>query len=71
MRLKRLCEAKGGGKLQVDPSVHAQWMEGCRDELAYALTKAIKEFGTENSRTVREQVRAGCCPKNICLIQRF
>lgn len=58
MRLKRMCEAKSGGRLQVDQSVHQQWLEGNRDQLSLALVRALKENGLETTSKVRAKVKA-------------
>lgn len=57
MRLRRICEKKALGKLQVDDATHKQWLEGNRDVLSLALVKALKKHGTENNKKVRDLVR--------------
>ena len=59
MRLRRLCEKKAGGKLNVSADVHQAWVSGNRDELALALTHALKLHGFADSKKVRDQVRVG------------
>lgn len=61
MRLKRLCERKAGGTLQVDEETHRQWLSGNREELSLALVKAIKLYGSEGSKRVRDAVRVPRC----------
>ncbi len=61
MRLKRLCERKAGGTLQVDEETHRQWVTGNREELSLALVKAIKLHGCDGSKKVRDLVRVPCC----------
>ena len=57
MRLKRLCEKKKGDKLQVDARIHEQWMSGDRDQLALALTTALKSNGFSIDKKTRDSVR--------------
>ncbi|CAK9055487.1 Uncharacterized protein SCF082_LOCUS29987 [Durusdinium trenchii] len=58
MRLKRLCERKPTGKLQVSEEVHNQWVSGNRDELTLALVRALKQCGFETDHKTRCAVRA-------------
>ena len=58
MRLKRLCERTGAGKLNVPAEIHQQWQEGCRDQLGLALVKALKQHGFDSAKKTRDAVRA-------------
>ena len=57
MRLRRLCEKKTSGRLQVTPEIHEQWARGCRDELCLAMVNALKMHGTEDNKKTRDAVR--------------
>ena len=65
MRLKRLCERKQKGNLQVSDEVHSQWLTGNRDELMLALVRALKsvENGFNNDKKTRTKVRVGSSKK--------
>lgn len=58
MRLKRLCSRTSAGKLNVAPEVHTQWQEGDRDQLTYALVRALKQHGLGSDKSTRDAVRA-------------
>lgn len=58
MRLKRLCELKNSGKCSVPPEIREQFETGNREELSLALVQALKKFGFENTKKVRDSVRA-------------
>ena len=64
MRLRRLCEKKASGRLQVTPEIHDQWARGCRDELRLAMVNALKIHGTEDSKKTRDAVRVLVCQNN-------
>ena len=57
MRVRRLCERKSGGKLNVPQEVHEDFVNGgsAREVLELALLQAIERFGT--SRSVYKRVR--------------
>ena len=59
MRVKRLCQRTERGKLQVPEDVHQQWVEGSRDEILWALVRALKLQGFGNDHETRKKVRAG------------
>lgn len=59
MRLKRLCERKAGGVLNVDEETHQQWVSGNRDQLSLALVNAVRNCGTDDSSQTRKAVRVG------------
>lgn len=59
MRLKRLCSKTTKGKLNVSEEVHRQWLEGNREELQLALTRALKAHGLDASAKTRTLVRVG------------
>lgn len=71
MRLRRLCERKAGGKLNVAPEVHEAWVSGNREELALALTHALKLHGFADSKKIRNQVRVRHSDFAVCLAGRF
>ena len=58
MRLKRLCSRTSAGKLNVAPEVHTHWQEGDRDQLTYALVRALKQHGLGSDKSTRDAVRA-------------
>lgn len=69
MRLRRLCEKTGTGKLNVSSDIHDQWKTGCREQLTLGLVRALKLHGTNNSKKTRDLVRVGgvatkCCVKD-------
>ena len=57
MRLKRICGRTSAGKLQVSEEVHKQYQEGDRDQLAYALVRALKTHGYDDRKATRDAVR--------------
>ena len=59
MRLKRLCERKAGGVLNVDEETHQQWVSGNRDQLSLALVNAVRKCGRGDSTQTRKAVRVG------------
>lgn len=65
MRLKRLCEPTGTGRVQVAPEIAAQWKSGNRDQLTLALVKAMKAFGTGGDKKTRDAVRVGGCQTKV------
>jgi hypothetical protein len=71
MRLKRLCEKKSNGQLQVDPAVHESWVSGNREEMFLAMCNSLKKFGFNDNAKVRNLVRARFVkkPKCCCFLQ--
>ena len=57
MRLKRLCQKTPAGKLNVDESIHEQWISGNRDTLLLALVRSMKSCGMDSSHRTRQAVR--------------
>lgn len=60
MRLKRLCEPTGTGRVQCSADIAEQWKTGCRDTLTLALVRALKAHGTKDDKKTRDAVRVGC-----------
>ena len=58
MRLKRICQKTAAGKLNVEPSIHEQWVSGNRDMLTLALVRSMKSCGCDSSHRTRTAVRA-------------
>ena len=65
MRVRRLCERKTGGKLNVPQEVHNDFVNGgsAREVLELSLLQAIQKFGT--SRSVYKKVRVSCLKTQV------
>lgn len=59
VRAKRLCQRTDRGKLQVPEDIHQQWLDGSRDEIMWALVRALKVQGFDKDHETRKRVRAG------------
>ena len=58
MRVRRLCERKSGGKLNVPTEVHEDFVNGgsSREILEIALLEAIQKYGCERKQYKRVRV---------------
>lgn len=66
MRVRRLCEKKPSGRLQVPEEIAAQWKQGgeARETLEMALLESLSKNGLDRSNYKKVKARPKTC-KNI------